>query len=1564
MPQQQDSVKPLYLNLDSSFETMQKDETPFNRDWQFQINGNANLPTGTGNPSGEGQNEMALTPSRSNVEIPNSNLPTGYNKNVGTFESTLTKELYYLNYNSEGNHGLYVISGDNLEITQIVVDPALNFTLDQDGFFTEHRCTLRVRYDENKNIIEKYFIATNGKRWQLWINVLAAIATNGFNATSFPYYKLEPPLFDRRELLEYPVRPPMQPVTAVSRLNNTNGLNDVLDYGFEFCYQFIYTDGRETTVSPFSVPNIIQSQSFLANPNLIDNQWLLTLYAGSPLVEKINLFYRFTKKEQNVNAYVTWSDWYLYDTIYKFGTNIPVNYWTRTGAWENTNTNSYDSVNNTLTYIFDNTKLGQIVDQSLFTMVQTEMPILSVAMSDLGDTVSLWNNQYGYDNIPKEITDKISISVEEKTNSSCVLPLRKIRLYATILSNNGFQVGFYNSADTLGMRIGGLDASSGSIDLSKSALFDMYFGGDGKQNAYACYLKGTPYVSVGLWYEVGSDYSLTLIEPNLDYSNAGTATYISNVISKGGYFVCLFDFEVPAGVYMADIGRHNVSLNDDFRGQSTYMVGLTGSRYVKAHLLGAQSRSREMYIDCTHSDYDNWGNDGDCFLIYTPRQATIVEGYIYDNRTFNAPYELLNYLGNTQTNGGNYTDKNGFYWHYSNFAAPTVFNGAFSCSSTTSITVPNTGTGSWIKQGIVYVQDIIGSSYNINANTYFYYVKVTDSAGSIPYSNIGVSVSDGQTSYTNEYGLAILIFHNPAGGAERGNYSGGASFEASFNLIILSSASNFTITNIDCSVIAAQTLPSLVCSTSQNILYYPTYPLPINISYNKYTSLKQQGGYSVVCVLADLALRATSGQHIQDITVPSFVSRGNTNPTYLQWNINSPLNLNDYPETKDAAYFGLFVTKATNYKKYIQWVGDAITYYNSAGLAVTNPSLASFVSISITSLLNTNIQNNLNLLANYQFQQNDRIRIYDNGQGSLLSNVIDLPIQGTNYNQAAISSQLITPPANTVLPSTASTVSGVNLFVVYDNRLNQLQGKTGFWIEIYSPSENSDLTPFFQSEIETDVTVTFAPIPLFSSWMPIINGEPAVVFDGNNYFPTTGKLNYWDTYLFPRSITIPNAGVQFFTHNFESPNITDSWGYDASSGGQSNLINPYAKQMFYLDDVIKSDSYISQGLKNGLATFRNENRKAITGYGRGGVVAVKTHYQIVLAIFENDWAVMDFNFQFVYANQQGVQIANLDNNLGTPHQKIGDNYGCAYGDTSSILFNDKYALWHDKRNEGFIFCDFRQAKDVTDVQSEGRSYGIKSYYCKKSLFVSTFNHTHNTSNKIDITTGIDLDLELIYVTFRPRRNNSEDINTFINDRRNLQIDYQETFVYSINSKRWLRLVGFAPESYGTLRGNSSGRIMVSFAQGIPYTHGNLQSSSYCNFFGVNVAPVIAALINPHPEVTKTLQSISLDINNQPLWVDMIYSNLLNTFSYIPVNYVKNKEGQYYAPVLANMNSYPNPNTADNDFRSMLLDGGKMRGVWFLVRFVADLANVVNGTNVYSELNNIYYKYTVIGNTNK
>src|SRR5262249_9895879 len=150
-------------------------------------------------------------------------------------------------------------------------------------------------------------------------------------------------------------------------------------------------------------------------------------------------------------------------------------------------------------------------------------------------------------------------------------------------------------------------------------------------------------------------------------------------------------------------------------------------------------------------------------------------------------------------------------------------------------------------------------------------------------------------------------------------------------------------------------------------------------------------------------------------------------------------------------------------------------------------------------------------------------------------------------------------------------------------------------IALYTPADQSSILSFSETQ----------------GFFPIINGEIAQ-FAGYSAgvpsynFPLTIDLSYWDTYLFSRSITIPNVGNKFFSHPFESQNISDSFGYKVTSGGRQSVNNNLARQMWFIDEVAKSDNFVSNGLLNGIGNFLEANRKSFKDFKSGPLVMAKS----------------------------------------------------------------------------------------------------------------------------------------------------------------------------------------------------------------------------------------------------------------------------------------------------------------------------------------------------------------------
>ena len=406
-------------------------------------------------------------------------------------------------------------------------------------------------------------------------------------------------------------------------------------------------------------------------------------------------------------------------------------------------------------------------------------------------------------------------------------------------------------------------------------------------------------------------------------------------------------------------------------------------------------------------------------------------------------------------------------------------------------------------------------------------------------------------------------------------------------------------------------------------------------------------------------------------------------------------------------------------------------------------------------------------------------------------------------------------------------------------------------------------------------------------------------------------------------------------------------GANCSSGGKKNTINPYAARLWYNDRTIKSDDYITERIVNGLAFFRTSNIKDFKGYQRGGIVAILCEYSTVFFICENDWFTTDYNFNYIYANAQGVQVANLDKNLSVPHQKVGSNFGCRLEDTGTVMAWDGFVWWMDSKNQAAVLSDYRQANDVSDITDEqGRKYGIKSYLIEKFNAIEGWNNVQNTSKRFDTICGIDTIRRNVYITFRPRRGNKNTLSFYVNQRRDISLLHQETIVYNLETKRWTRFAGFTPESYGKVRGNETGVEFISFAAGKPYRH-NQSSNSFLNFYGQQTEPVIKMVYNKNEDVVKVAQSLSMDLNNSKLFIDLVYSTQVFGYSYIPLSSVLEKEKMFYAAFLKDMVTYlDKPIKGDN--RSTLQDGKRIFGEYFVLRLIQEYDNL----GQYFELNGI------------
>lgn len=229
------------LNIDTAPKYLTAVQYPFSKNHYYAINQNE----GTGDIA-QGNNEAVGTPAPSNVLFAPLPLPAGINQNIGAFEFQELGEVYFFNWNSGSKHGIY-----RMRIADGAIDKIKEgnvFPFDIKHPISEHNVHLRLAYNsplQGATTIWKWLIWTDGNEWQGFVDVESAIATDGYNSTTYPYFKKFAPHCDETEFFQLGVRPHFycpsvtvvsgnDPDTTTFRVSSTNidlnpylnGIND------------------------------------------------------------------------------------------------------------------------------------------------------------------------------------------------------------------------------------------------------------------------------------------------------------------------------------------------------------------------------------------------------------------------------------------------------------------------------------------------------------------------------------------------------------------------------------------------------------------------------------------------------------------------------------------------------------------------------------------------------------------------------------------------------------------------------------------------------------------------------------------------------------------------------------------------------------------------------------------------------------------------------------------------------------------------------------------------------------------------------------------------------------------------------------------------------------------------------------------------------------------------------------------------------------------------------------------------------------------------------------------
>lgn len=1510
-------LKPVSVNTDTSKLLLKESEATFLKGYELSFDKNTgSFGVGKKMPS-----------NYQTIVLP---IPAGINKDIGFFENPELNEAYVFRWNSNTNFNIYRLDGLTMQAQMVYTGPSLGFSIDPKHSIPDHRVMIRVVYNNGPNgekkVKEKYLIFTNGLAWQKWISVLSGIATNGFNATSFPYYNLHTPHFDADELVDYAVRPPMYApvITPVApQVADRAKPNLLLDKSIQFAYRYIMTDGRSTALSwysePYFNPQLDCSMNDGDSPRCLD----LQLYAGSALVERIQILTRLCN-----------GDWELYDTIDRFdtdGANNPATigdeYWKRTNQWAKF---AYNFSTNTITYRYCGdlgTSIFSPSDGVLF--VQNDIPLKSIAVTSAGDDILWGDNLYYYPNISDATLNNIELDVVDTASGGCVIHDVSITLYAIVCENARFNVPVIKNGSSATQRY-----ISSSFELA--GFFDLTLN---SRDGLVCYLAGTSYFSIGKQCILEADGTISTLGV-LDFSLQSQIDLVTAILARGALIVQQFEFNVPAGNYVARLTRHNADLNTAYQKISTYVMGLVrrdnmdGGYGGFANFNDIQGSNfatddKEFRITAM-SDYNSLGKSAEMFYVYTPYWETgkptyvpgggkgngdpsrpwrLVEGYVQEDNVEKIGVELVSYyvqLGDTYPRRyGFFTDCNGFYFAYGAngdaYKTEIAFSGRLNCSIqdpvfTTNINKHDTIDRGWYPNTNISLSDKFGGSVGF-ANYVLIKGKITSCVTGQGIPGIGVTFDNTQTYYTNSDGEFEIHYHIFYTASRNGK-------------LHINSSGKCVFTECDCAPLITYDIDgnTVPCTGAHEQIYPVDFQISIKASTQTDIGLKGGGKYAVYGIGHDLAGRKTFANLIDYVDIPTFLEKGNFAASKIRWTLSGALNL-----PPDIKWWTFAISKNLVFSEYLQWVGDKIQFLDPTGAVVPDGNGAIRAKITIQSLLDFNNLYNFATTVSYQFVDGDRLRIYDNGQGDLFdpatnNGFLDFRVLGTDFNATVATPVEGAPP-----------VDGKSFIIDFDTRLLALKDTCGFWIELNRPLNTIDKTTCF------GITGTY----------PVINGEIGPT-------GTTGTLNAFDTYLQQRTIVIPGCSSTNFNHPFESNSITDFFGKGCDSSGAAMFRDQLAQQRWYPNDVMRADSFLNEGRVNGLGTCRTANRKEFKDQTWGGIIIMKAGRNVIYIICQNDWFMTDFDMNYARVDGTGKLITDPDQNIGTPHPKDGDSFGCEYEDTATAVIDDGRIYFADRKNSAVVIITKGRAFDLSEEDN-------KNYFVNKFKYLVTHNNGLNPNDPandlMEIVAGTNPYNTSYHITFRKRAASNPSPVKFVNNEREIHIDRSETFIYNPILKKWTSFAGFIPEFYGKMKHAATGEEMIAFAAGSPWFHNSKATVGYNKFFDIRTDQIITVVASADPSKLQVFQRAAIESPDVKYFIYRIATDDPGLFSYVPLNYFRKKGQVYYSRLLRNMNTYPDPG---HSRVSMLVDGNSITGNYAEFTFVAD----TNRQEDYSQVNNI------------
>lgn len=229
---------------------------------------------------------------KGNYIISNSNLPSGTNECIGSFFDQVNDVIYFFNYNSNGNNGLYKLTIQTETITQIF-RCGVNSTTDILTFsrdYPVHSCAIIYQQSGDGDLL--YW--TDGYNRPRYMNVGTITALTGVT----------------EDMINAAKNAPLEPPTCSYADDANVNVNNLRKKLFRFSYRWIYENNEKSTFSPISKIAFDDSGYNLNTNNdpTKNNNIEVVLTAGGSDSTAIEIV-----AQSNVDD--TWSDFFSVDTL-------------------------------------------------------------------------------------------------------------------------------------------------------------------------------------------------------------------------------------------------------------------------------------------------------------------------------------------------------------------------------------------------------------------------------------------------------------------------------------------------------------------------------------------------------------------------------------------------------------------------------------------------------------------------------------------------------------------------------------------------------------------------------------------------------------------------------------------------------------------------------------------------------------------------------------------------------------------------------------------------------------------------------------------------------------------------------------------------------------------------------------------------------------------------------------------------------------------------------------------------------------------------------------------------